>query len=156
MKTNLSEVRFFLPMKHPFNRHFPIVNLISLYLNISLLYGKELNLETYTFDELEKLIRKGEAPLDKKRKAELKNAQSLLEKMVKELGVDPSTLHKPANKKPGRKKSAAKKKASTQKPVKPKYRDPSNAKNPGSGRGKRPIWLQQALEKGAKLEEFAI
>jgi DNA-binding protein H-NS len=115
-----------------------------------------MNLESYTIDELEKLIRQAEAALDKKRKAELKNAQSVLEKMAKELGVDPSALLKPADKKPGRKKGAAKKKASTRKPVKPKYRDPSNAKNTWSGRGKRPIWLQQALEKGSKLEDFAI
>ncbi|MZR63083.1 H-NS family nucleoid-associated regulatory protein [Alcanivorax sp. DP30] len=117
-----------------------------------------INLDELSIDELEKLIKQAEAALEKKRKAELKNAQAVLEKMAKELGVDPQDLLKGAGdkKKPTRKKTAAKKKAGVRKPAKVKYRDPANSGNTWTGRGKRPLWLQAALENGAKLEDFAV
>ena len=70
-----------------------------------------INLDELSVDELEKLIKQAESALDKKRKAELKNAQAVLEKMAKDLGVDPQDLlknaadkKKPHAKKPPRKK----------------------------------------------------
>jgi DNA-binding protein H-NS len=116
-----------------------------------------INLDELSIDELEKLIKQAESALEKKRKAELKNAQAVLEKMAKELGVDPSELLKGANdKKASRKKRAGKKKAGVRKPAAVKYRDPNNSSNTWTGRGKRPLWLQDALSKGAKLEDFAV
>lgn len=116
-----------------------------------------INLDALSTDELEKLIKQAEAALDKKRKAELKNAQAVLEKMAKELGVDPSELLKGATeKKATRKKAAGKKKAGARKPAAVKFRDPANSSNTWTGRGKRPLWLQDALGKGAKLEDFAV
>lgn len=117
-----------------------------------------INLDELSIDELEKLIKQAEAALEKKRKAELKNAQAVLEKMAKELGVDPSELLKGASekKKTTRKKGAAKKKTGVRKPAAVKYRDPANSSNTWTGRGKRPLWLQDALSKGAKLEDFAV
>ncbi len=116
-----------------------------------------INLDELSIDELEKLIKQAESALEKKRKAELKNAQAVLEKMAKELGVDPSELLKGANdKKAPRKKRAGKKKAGVRKPAAVKYRDPNNSSNTWTGRGKRPLWLQDALSKGAKLEDFSV
>ena len=51
--------------------------------------------------------------------------------------------------KPGR----PKKKAVVRK-VAPKYRDEQG--NTWAGRGKRPVWLRDALAAGRKLEEFAV
>ena len=51
-----------------------------------------INLDELSVDELEKLIKQAESALDKKRKAELKNAQAVLEKMAKDLGVSPEAL----------------------------------------------------------------
>lgn len=117
-----------------------------------------INLDELSVEELEKLIKQAEAALDKKRKAQLKEAQAVLEKMAKDMGVDPADLLKAAEKKPrGKKKAAAgKKKAGVRRPAAVKFRDPNNSDNTWTGRGKRPVWLQQALEKGAKLEDFAI
>jgi DNA-binding protein H-NS len=42
------------------------------------------------------------------------------------------------------------------KPVEPKYRNKHNSEETWTGRGKQPKWLVQELEKGAKLEDFAI
>ncbi|MGB2246074.1 MAG: H-NS family nucleoid-associated regulatory protein [Alcanivorax sediminis] len=117
-----------------------------------------INLDALSIDELEKLIKQAEAALDKKRKAELKNAQAVLEKMAKELGVDPQDLLKGTGekKKSTRKKTTTKKKAGARKPAAVKFRDPKNSSNTWTGRGKRPLWLQDALSKGAKLEDFAV
>ncbi|KZY31413.1 DNA-binding protein [Alcanivorax sp. HI0083] len=116
-----------------------------------------INLDELSVDELEKLIKQAESALDKKRKAELKNAQAVLEKMAKDLGVDPQDLLKnAADKKKTTRKKAAKKKTGVRRPAKVKFRDPNNSGNTWTGRGKRPLWLQDALSKGAKLDDFAV
>ena len=116
-----------------------------------------INLDELSVDELEKLIKQAETALEKKRKAELKNAQAVLEKMAKDLGVSPEALLKDTggNKKATRKKTA-KKKTAVRRPAKVKYRDPKDSSNTWPGRGKRPLWLQSALANGAKLEDFAV
>ena len=40
--------------------------------------------------------------------------------------------------------------------VAPKYRNPANAKDTWTGRGKQPRWLAAETAKGRKLEEFLI
>lgn len=47
-----------------------------------------------------------------------------------------------------------KRKARSESPV--KYRDPANPQNTWKGAGKRPIWLNEALKKGKKLEDFKV
>ena len=75
-----------------------------------------INLDELSVDELEKLIKQAESALDKKRKAELKNAQAVLEKMAKDLGVSPEALLKDtAGKKKATRKKATKKKATKKK-----------------------------------------
>ena len=37
-----------------------------------------------------------------------------------------------------------------------RYRDPANPENTWAGRGKRPTWLNAALEAGADLQSFAV
>ncbi|EKF73667.1 DNA-binding protein H-NS [Alcanivorax hongdengensis A-11-3] len=116
-----------------------------------------INLDELSIEELEKLIKQAEAALEKKRKAELKNAQAVLEKMAKDLGVEPESLLKGVEKKkPTRGKKAAKKKAGVRRPAKVKYRNPKDSSQTWTGRGKRPVWLQQELDNGAKLEDFAV
>lgn len=40
--------------------------------------------------------------------------------------------------------------------VAPKYRNPANAAETWSGRGRQPLWLVAALKKGGKAEKFLI
>ncbi|MFU1477746.1 H-NS family nucleoid-associated regulatory protein [Roseovarius sp. C7] len=51
---------------------------------------------------------------------------------------------------------AGKSKAKSKDKLPPKYRNPSDASQTWSGRGRKPNWLQDAVKKGAKLEDFAI
>ena len=37
-----------------------------------------------------------------------------------------------------------------------RYQDPGNPSNIYGGKGKKPLWLVQALESGRQLEEFAV
>ena len=55
---------------------------------------------------------------------------------------------------PAAKKAA--KKAGTTRKVAPKYRNPANAKETWSGRGKQPRWLAEVVKKGKKPEDFLI
>lgn len=41
-------------------------------------------------------------------------------------------------------------------PAKIKYRDPQNAENAWSGRGRMPTWLAAYVSKGKKREDFAV
>jgi DNA-binding protein H-NS len=59
-----------------------------------------------------------------------------------------------ARKKPGRKPGRPRKTLGKASKVAPKYRDENG--NTWAGRGKRPIWLRDALAAGKKLEDFAI
>ena len=43
-----------------------------------------------------------------------------------------------------------------QREVSAKYRNPDNASETWSGRGRKPRWLEERLAKGAPLEEFVI
>ncbi|TXH60636.1 MAG: H-NS histone family protein [Thiothrix sp.] len=45
---------------------------------------------------------------------------------------------------------------SVRKPVQPKYRNPENPENTWTGRGRRPIWVEQALSAGKTLEDLLI
>lgn len=40
--------------------------------------------------------------------------------------------------------------------VPPKYRNPNDASQTWTGRGRKPIWVEDALKKGKKLEDLAI
>jgi DNA-binding protein H-NS len=40
--------------------------------------------------------------------------------------------------------------------VAPKYRNPANAADTWTGRGRMPVWMKTLIEKGAKREKFLI
>lgn len=48
----------------------------------------------------------------------------------------------------------SKRKMRAESPV--KYRDPNNPQNTWKGFGKRPIWLNEALKQGKKLDDFKV
>ncbi len=48
------------------------------------------------------------------------------------------------------------KKTRAKKATKVKFRNPDDVSQTWAGRGRKPVWLQKALESGRKLEEFAI
>ncbi|GAA5132212.1 H-NS family nucleoid-associated regulatory protein [Alloalcanivorax gelatiniphagus] len=119
-----------------------------------------INLDDYSVAELEKLIRQAERKLEKKRMEAVKNAQAEINKIAKDLGVSVDDLleeNKGRKKKTtARKTTTRKKKAGVRKPAKIKYRNPNDSSQTWTGRGKRPVWLREAVEQGAKLEDYEV
>lgn len=118
-----------------------------------------LNLDELSIDELGKLIKQAERKLEKKRMDAVKAAQAEIGKIARELGVSVDDL---LQEKAARKKKATRgkvgrpRKTGVRKPAKIKYRNPANSAETWTGRGKRPIWLRNALENGASLESFEV
>lgn len=82
---------------------------------------------------------------------------------INELFGEDAPVPAKRGRKPGTK--VAKKAAATKKVAKkgkktgtvpPKYRDPANAENQWTGRGKPPRWMAAYLDKGKKKEDFLI
>ena len=118
-----------------------------------------INLDDYSVAELEKLIKQAERKLEKKRMEAVKSAQAEINKIAKDLGVSVDDLleeGKARKKTTARKTATRKKKAAVRKPAKIKYRNPQDASQTWTGRGKRPVWLREALENGAKLEDYEV
>ena len=118
-----------------------------------------INLDDLSVAELEKLIKQAEKKLEKKRLDAVKSAQAEISKIAKDLGVSVDDLLQEKasrQKKAARETTARKKKAGVRKPAKVKYRNPADSSQTWTGRGKRPVWLREALENGAKLEDFAV
>jgi len=118
------------------------------------------NLDDLSVGELEKLIRQAERKLNKKRMEAVKAAQAEIGKIARDLGVSvDDLLQEQANrqkKKVTRGKAAGQKKTAPRKPARIKYRNPANSSETWTGRGKRPIWLRDALERGARLDDFEV
>jgi DNA-binding protein H-NS len=118
----------------------------------------DINFDALSVDELEKLIKQAQKKLDKKRMEAVKNAQAEIGKIARDLGISVEDL---LQEKVGRKKAASKTtrrktKVAVRKPAKVKYRNPADSSQTWTGRGKRPIWLRDALENGAQLDHFLI
>jgi len=118
-----------------------------------------INLESLSPKELDVLINRA-----KKRKTTLSKRKPIaaVRKKVRALaeseGYSIAELFGTGTAAAPRAGGAAKKTAAGRKlgKVAPKYRNPANAKETWSGRGKQPRWLAAETAKGRKLEEFLI
>lgn len=107
-----------------------------------------IDLNKLTIPELEALIEQAAALIETKRAEALVTAKAEIEKIAATTGYSVEELLGLRATKP--------KKAVARKPVADKYRNPKDHTQTWSGRGKRPKWLQEILDKGGKLENFLI
>lgn len=108
-----------------------------------------IDLGQFSIEELETLIKRAEAAI---RQAKSKRANDLrrqVEQTAAALGISVAELVglEKGAKKVGRKSGSK---------VAPRYRDPDNFEHTWTGRGQKPVWLREKLEKGARLEDFLI
>lgn len=105
--------------------------------------SKKMNLEKFTLDELKALkkdVDRAIADFQKKKRSEaMKEIQAVAKKHG--LSVDDIVGGKPK----GKTSKAA-----------PKYRNPDNAEETWSGRGRQPAWFKSALAAGKKPETMEI
>lgn len=108
-----------------------------------------IKLENLSVQALETLIENAREAIQRKvaQQEKLAGARAEIERIAKEAGVQVSDLLAQVGK-------AASKVA--RKPVAAKYRNPADASQTWSGRGKRPRWLADAIAAGKSLASFEI
>lgn len=112
----------------------------------------KINLKGMTRKELEKLKTDIDKQLAKVADDEKKAALAAAEKAAKAHGYSLKDL---SDVKPGRKAAAPKKKDGRSK-VAPKYRNPANANETWTGRGRKPKWVEAYLADGGELDKILI
>lgn len=107
-----------------------------------------INLELLSPAELQALIKNAEAQMDSARKNHVKEVRAKIDGILAGAGLTIGDVYPTRGG-----KSAKGPKAS----VAPKYRNPGNASQTWSGRGKRPLWFNEALKKkGVTAESLMI
>ena len=103
-----------------------------------------IDLTKMTYAQLLDLSERVDLAIAERRAEEAKSVKEQLEALAQESGFTLSDLV-------GGKKQRGRKGA-----VVVKYRNPKDASQTWSGRGRKPNWLVEALKKGAKIENFAV
>lgn len=109
-----------------------------------------------TYSQVLKQIDQLKAEAERLRRAEVEGVIERIRDAIEAYGLTAADLGF-ARAKPGPKpgaKKAAKRGARKVAKVAAKYRDENG--NTWAGRGKRPVWLRDALAAGRKLEDFAV
>lgn len=107
-----------------------------------------INLETLSPTELKALIADAQSQMQAAHANHVKEVREKIERLLKSSGLTLADVY------PARGGKGAKGPKSV---VAPKYRNPANAAQTWSGRGKRPLWFVQALKKrGTTAESLLI
>ncbi|MEZ5479411.1 MAG: H-NS histone family protein [Thiolinea sp.] len=100
-----------------------------------------INLDNLSVSELEQLKSGIDTAIEKNR---LKELWDLREKIDDLVDNSPFTLEEVLEAR------------SMRKPVPPKYRNPDDASQTWTGRGRKPLWVEACLENGKTMEELEI
>jgi DNA-binding protein H-NS len=104
-----------------------------------------INLDSLSPAELQALIKSAEAQMDSARRNQVQEVRTKIDALLKGVGLTIDEVY-PRRGSKGAKVSVA-----------PKYRNPENAAQTWSGRGKRPLWFTAALKKkGVSAESMLI
>lgn len=107
-----------------------------------------INLDSLSHAELQALIESAEAQMASARKNHVHEVRAKIDALLKNAGLTLDEVYP----RRGGKGSTGSKSA-----VAPKYRNPENAAQTWSGRGKRPLWFVEALKKrGVTAESLLI
>lgn len=103
-----------------------------------------VNYSELSVSELQEAINKAQNALDEKKDAEKATLKAEILELVKSRGFSMEELFGFEGK--GKKKAK----------VAVTHQDPKNPSHTWSGRGRKPKWLVEAIENGAKIEDFVI
>lgn len=107
-----------------------------------------INLESLSPAELQALIKNAEAQMESSRKNHIKDVRTKIDGILASAGLTIGEVYPTRGAKGAKGPKAA---------VAPKYRNPDNAAQTWSGRGKRPLWFTEALKKkGVTAESMLI
>jgi len=111
----------------------------------------QIDFSFYTAEELVRICELAERQIQAKKEEQIVELRRRAEELARSMGVSVSEVVEMmgaranagvARKSPGR--------------AKIKYRHPHNAELTWTGRGHRPRWLSEALEQGARLDDFVV
>ena len=106
---------------------------------------KKVNLDKLSVKELNAVLEDAKKQIETRKKTELKTVKKQVKDLIKEHGYTPVDIF-PALR--AITKPVAK--------VAPKYRNPKNAEQTWTGRGRKPKWVEEHLNKGKKLTTLII
>ncbi|MBU3657324.1 MAG: H-NS histone family protein [Rhodocyclaceae bacterium] len=111
-----------------------------------------MDLSNLNLDQLKDLLKKIPGEI-KRRTEEATNAarEAAIEKLKAIAREHGYSLEELAGAKKGRKAGSG-----SRKPVAPKYANPANRSETWTGRGRKPLWVQAALNQGKSLESLLI
>ena len=104
------------------------------------------NIDNMDLNELEALTKKTQQLIEQKKKEKIDQAYAQLVDIAQDVDMtlDQLIAH------------GQKKKSKPTRKVAPRYRNPKDASQTWTGRGKQPRWVIDALAKGKKLDDLAI
>ena len=108
---------------------------------------EQIDLSLYSIEELKTLVDKARREITLKERHRLQEVRDRIEQLASGLNMSLEEVmgHKPQSR--------------TTRKIRARvicFRNPANPAQTWTGRGKRPRWLVQALEQGARLEDFAL
>jgi DNA-binding protein H-NS len=107
--------------------------------------SNKIDLSSLDIEALKKLIGDAQKEIERKEKSRIRDIRNRMEKLASEVDMTPEQVL-----------SYEKKAKTTGKPGVPRFRNPDNAKQTWTGRGKRPKWYMDALAKGFTPEQMEI
>ena len=102
------------------------------------------SLQEMSLHELKHLIKSAQERIEELEALEQLKTMERIQDLAKQAGLE--VTMKPAGKRPRRRAANGA----------PKYRNPSNAQETWTGRGRKPKWVQQALSNGKSLDDLAV
>ena len=112
-----------------------------------------MDLSNLNIDQLKDLLKKIPAELKRRTEAASNAARDAAIEKLKAIAREHGySLEELAGTKKPRKSAAT----GSRKPVAPKYANPSNTSETWTGRGRKPLWVQAALNQGKTLESLLI
>lgn len=110
-----------------------------------------MELSSLNIDQLKDLLKKVPAEIKRRTEEASSAAREVAIEKLKAIAREHGySLEELAGTKKPRKSSG------TRKPVAPKYANPSNPAETWTGRGRKPLWVQAALNQGKTLESLLI
>ena len=106
----------------------------------------EIDLSLYSLEELNTLVERAKREINQKERQRLQDVRNQIEQLAQTLAMPLDEVIRFGSRRRGNGEGEGN----------VRFRNPANPEQTWSGRGKRPNWLQQALDQGASLLDFAV
>lgn len=106
----------------------------------------EIDLSLYSLEELNTLVERAKREINQKERRRLEDVRNQIDRLAQTLEIPLDEVIR----------VSSRRRRNGEGEGNVRFRNPANPEQTWSGRGKRPNWLQQALDRGANLLDFAV